>query len=73
MRAEEVSVEQLLEQLRPTEDERVKDWRFDALVWAGYNPLAALSLAETRHVDLHQAASLLANGCPQETALRILL
>jgi hypothetical protein len=66
-------MEQVLEQHGSTEADRIKDWRFDALVWAGYNPLAALSLAETLHVDLHQAASLLAAGCPQETALRILL
>jgi hypothetical protein len=60
--------------LRPvSEDERVLDWRFDALEQAGYNPLAAFALANATDVDHHEAASLLAHGCPQHTALSILL
>ena len=60
--------------LRPrgSEDERVLDWRFDALEQAGFNPIAALALAESG-VDHHAAANLLASGCPHDTALRILL
>ena len=73
MRAEEECVEQeLIQRSRENEDERVLDWRFDALEEAGFNPVAALVLAESG-VDLHAAANLLARGCPQHTALRILL
>jgi hypothetical protein len=68
-----MSVEQeLIQRPRRTEHERVLDWRFDALEEAGFNPIAALALAESS-VDLHAAAKLLANGCPHDTALRILL
>ena len=71
--AEEQGVDQTLI-LRPrgSEDERVLDWRFDALEQAGFNPIAALALAESS-VDHHAAANLLASGCPHDTALRILL
>jgi hypothetical protein len=66
-------MEHVLERPQRTEDESVLDWRFDALESAGYSPIAALSLAVARHVDLHQALGLAAAGCPQDTALRILL
>jgi hypothetical protein len=73
LRAEEESVEQeLIQRAHGEERERVLDWRFDALEEAGFNPVAALVLAESG-VDHHAAASLLANGCPHDTALRILL
>ena len=62
----------LTERPRRSEHERVLDWRFDALEDAGYNPVAALVLAESS-IDHHLAAKLLAGGCPQDTALRILL
>jgi hypothetical protein len=62
----------LIQSPRGSEDERVLDWRFDALEEAGFNPVAALVLAESR-VDHHAAANLLASGCPHDTALRILL
>ena len=55
-----------------SENERVLDWRFDAFERAGFNPVAALALANTG-VDHHRAANLLAMGCPHDTALRILL
>ena len=72
-RAEEESVEQKLIQRPPrSEHERVLDWRFDVLEEAGFNPVAALVLAESS-VDHHAAANLLATGCPHDTALRILL
>jgi hypothetical protein len=58
---------------RLDELERVLDWRFDALEAGGYNPVAALALANSPDIDLHVAVGLLANGCSQETALRILL
>lgn len=58
-----------------TRDEarEVRAWRFCALRRAGYPDRAAASIADARHVDLHQAVSLLASGCPLETALAILL
>ncbi|HMJ01255.1 MAG TPA: hypothetical protein VK488_15595 [Gaiellaceae bacterium] len=62
----------LTQRPRGSEEERVLDWRFDALEEAGFNPVAALVLAQS-HVDHHAAANLLANGCPHDTALRILL
>ena len=73
VRAEDKGVEQeLIQQARKNEHERVLDWRFDALEEAGFNPVAALVLAESG-VDHHVAANLLAAGCPHDTALRILL
>ena len=49
------------------------DWRFDVLEEAGFNPVAALALANLQTIDLHVAVGLLANGCSHDTALRILL
>ena len=73
MRAEDEGVEQeLIQRADGEERERVLDWRFDALEEAGFNPVAALVLAESS-VDHHAAANLLARGCPHDTALRILL
>jgi hypothetical protein len=51
----------------------VLTWRYDSLRRAGYAPDEAARLARTRHVDLHVAVDLLARGCDQATALRILL
>jgi hypothetical protein len=56
-----------------TEDERVAHWRLEQLQRAGYDETAALVLADLVHVDLHLAIDLVRNGCPSETALRILL
>ena len=53
--------------------EAVLRWRFEALVEAGYDAGNALILASHVEVDLHQAADLLAHGCPPETAMRIYL
>ena len=49
------------------------DWRLEQLVAAGYAADDALLLAVRHEVDLHRALALLRNGCPPETALRILL
>ena len=46
--------------------------RYDDLRRAGYLWGAALRLAESAEVDLDDARRLLALGCPQETAVRIL-
>ena len=49
------------------------DWRFTALTRAGYSHADAWLLAAAKDVDLRAAERLLAQGCPQATALRILL
>ncbi len=52
---------------------RVLCWRMASLLEAGYSEAAAALLAIRPRVDLHQAVDLLAQGCPPDTALRILL
>jgi hypothetical protein len=56
-----------------TERERIEMWRAQALERAGYAPDAAVELALRQDIDLHFAVELIENGCPPETALRILL
>ena len=56
-----------------TEAEAILRWRFDVLVRAGYDVASALLLASHVEVDLHAASALLRQGCPSETALRILV
>ena len=55
------------------ESYRVLDWRIEELLRAGFPELLALQLAATTEVDLHAAVRLAENGCPPETAARILL
>jgi hypothetical protein len=55
------------------ERDRVRCWRLEELIRAGYPPHNALVLSGDPDVDLHLAVQLLARGCPPETALRILL
>jgi hypothetical protein len=55
------------------EAERVLDWRREELERAGYEIAAARTLAERTDVDLHLAVALVRDGCPPETAVRILL
>ncbi len=62
-----------LEVLEDTESERVLRWRVAELRRAGYAEREAVKLAMRVDVDLHDAAKLLAQGCPSQTALRILL
>jgi len=59
--------------IHETEDERVAHWRLEQLVRAGYEETAALVLADLVDVDLHVAVDLIRQGCPSDTALRILL
>jgi hypothetical protein len=61
------------ETIDEAEAELILRWRFDELVRAGYDVDSALLLASHVEVDLHHAAALLGRGCPQATALRILL
>ena len=58
---------------RVTESDAVRRWRLEALRRAGYMPWDALILCCREDVDLHRAVALLEQGCPRETALRILL
>lgn len=55
-----------------TEHDPVRRWRLEELMRAGYAPPDALVLSRRQDVDLHLAIRLLADGCPTETAVRIL-
>ena len=55
------------------EKDSVRSWRLAELVRAGYPPMDALVLSGRSDVDLQLARRLLENGCPPETAVRILL
>ncbi len=61
------------ERLDEREAETILRWRFRVLARAGYEASAAVRLAAEVHVDLHEACNLITNGCPPETAARILL
>jgi hypothetical protein len=56
-----------------TEFERVTRWRACELMRAGYDPQAAVELAEHPEIDLHLALELVERGCPPELASEILL
>jgi len=58
--------------IREPEHERVARWRAEELERAGYAPEAAAELASRSDVDLHLAVDLVEQGCPPETAFRIL-
>ena len=55
------------------EAERVVAWRREELERAGFDIAPARELAERTEVDLHVAVALVRDGCPPETAVRILL
>lgn len=57
----------------PDEPDRVHAWRAHLLIRAGYPTAVALTLADRRDVDVHQALDLLDHGCTPETAAAILL
>ena len=67
------SVDIELEGRRPTEEERVIQWRREELERAGYDQVDALELALAGDVDLHMATALVRSGCPHDVACRILL
>ena len=62
-----------VQELKETEAERVERWRAEELERAGYELSAAAVLAASADVDLHLAIDLLSHGCPQDTAMQILL
>lgn len=51
----------------------VTGWRYGFLLGLGFDPLDSLEMAFSKNVDLHRAEGLIRSGCPQETAVRILL
>jgi hypothetical protein len=55
------------------EERCVALWRFGQLLKAGYDRRQASLLARRRDVDLHLAVRLRRDGCPADTAVRILL
>ena len=55
------------------EIERIEAWRMEELERAGYPMEAAAQLAARHDIDLHTATDLIAQGCPADIALRILL
>jgi len=65
MRATEVETDR--------DEELVLTWRRDELIRAGYGQRAALVIALDATIDLHRAVDLIRAGCPERTALRILL
>ena len=62
-----------VEDIVETELERVERWRTEELIRAGYDPGSAAQLAARHDVDIRQAAAMLAQGCPPDLALQILL
>ena len=56
-----------------TEEQRIEGWRMEVLERVGYDRRSAALLACRKDIDLHQATSLVQNGCAPELALRILL
>jgi hypothetical protein len=56
-----------------SEIERVERWRVEELMRAGYDLLASAQIALRSDIDLRQAIGLLAQGCPVDLAVRILL
>jgi hypothetical protein len=56
-----------------TEEERVFSWRHASLLAAGYDYRLAFKLALRADVNLHAAVRLRRDGCPPDTAARILL
>jgi hypothetical protein len=61
------------ERFGDTEADRVESWRLGELLAAGYPLEHAEQIAARDDIDLHQARQLIRNGCPPETAARILL
>jgi hypothetical protein len=55
------------------EVDQVRRWRFDQLVRAGYEDEDAIELAFHLDIDLHTLTSLIRQGCPSGTAVRIAL
>jgi hypothetical protein len=58
----------------PADDvDRVRCWRLEELLRAGYEEDDATEIAFHLDVDVHYAASLVRRGCPSDLAARIVL
>lgn len=64
--------QEIQEEVIGFEDGPVFRWRLDRLEEAGYDPCSALELAGRHDIDLHVALDLRKQGCPADTAARIL-
>jgi hypothetical protein len=65
-------IQQIEEEAAAFSDEPVFRWRLERLEQAGYDQCSALELAGRFDVDLHVALDLRKQGCPSDTAARIL-
>jgi hypothetical protein len=65
-------IRQIEEEAAAFSDEPVFRWRLERLEQAGYDQCSALELAGRFDVDLHVALDLRKQGCPSDTAARIL-
>jgi hypothetical protein len=70
---EPTSVLDALHEEAEDERERVVSFRFDQLVFAGYDDRRAARLAGNLAVDWHKAVDLLSAGCDPRTAEAILV
>ena len=66
-------LEELTTDVYDAKEVAVIEWRAETLRRAGFDSEAALEIAFSLHVDLHQAVGLVERGCPPATALRILV
>lgn len=57
----------------PGYSDPVTDWRLKNLLDAGYDTTAAAAIAVKREIDLHQAVTLVQQGCAPSVAAAILL
>ena len=64
---------QLAEHEHDLQDSELDAWRLRCLLDVGYKQHRAEQLAARRDIDLHVAVWLLARGCDQKTAMKILL
>lgn len=65
-------IQQIEEDVAAFGDDPVFRWRLERLEQAGYDQCSALELAGRWDVDLHFALNLREQGCPADTAARIL-
>jgi hypothetical protein len=62
-----------LDRQHAPQEAEIRDWRFEQLQQAGYEPHQARLLSRRVEVDLHQAIDLVRRGCSPELAVLILL
>jgi hypothetical protein len=62
-----------LDALEEPQIDRVREWRLEELLRAGYEHEDATEIAFSLDVDLHEATYLVRRGCPSAIAARIVL